>query len=962
MHASSWLAAVIVGGAVVALARADGDGRFNYPPAKRGDTVDDYHGTKVPDPYRWLEDDVRKSPEVRAWVEAENSLTNAYLESIPQRSSIRKRITELMDYEKYSAPSKHGGRYFWMKNDGLQNQSVLYTQESLDAPPRVLLDPNKWSEDGTVALSGLAVSEDGKYLAYGVADAGSDWHTWHVLDVATAKPLSDELKWVKFSGAAWTKDGKGFFYGRFDEPGPGAKYQSLNLNQHLVYHRLGTPQSDDVLVYRRPDHPEWTFNASVTEDGRYLVITTHKGTDNNCRVTYKDLSEPYGLPVELIDNFESEYSLIDNDGPVFWFKTDKKAPRGKVIAIDIRKPDPANWKEVIPEAKDNLVGVNMVGNLFVATYLKDARTQVKMFDPRGRFVREVEFPTLGSAGGFGGKRTDTETFYTFTSFITPPVIYRYDLITGQSTLFRKANVKFNPDDYEVRQVFFPSKDGTRVPMFLSMKKGTKLDGNNPTLLYGYGGFNIPLTPGFSVSRLQWMEMGGIFAQANLRGGGEYGQEWHKAGTKLRKQNVFDDFIAAAEWLVKERYTSTAKLAIMGGSNGGLLVGACMTQRPDLYGACLPAVGVMDMLRFQKFTAGRFWVDDYGSSDNAEEFKALHAYSPYHNLKKGTKYPATLVTTADTDDRVVPGHSFKFLAELQYCQAGPAPVMGRIETRAGHGAGKPTAKQIEEVADQWAFLVKNLHMDVTIPDRVAAAPSGNGSAPAEKKDEGRAEKKKESATAPVPRAKEKRWPQMHENFVAQAKRGGAEVLFLGDSITDAWGGEGHDPKAKGTKVLAEEFGPIKVANFGIGGDRTQHVLWRLQNGELGDSFRPKVVMLMIGTNNTRDNTAEEIAGGVKAVVATIHQRSPETKVLLLAVFPRGERPGPVREKLKRVNELIARLDDGGKTVKYLDIGDKFVNADGTISREIMPDFLHLSEKGYRIWADAVKAPLQQLLGR
>jgi prolyl oligopeptidase len=717
MSASAWLSAVVLAVAFVASAR--GDGGLVYPPAHRGDTTDDYHGTKVPDPYRWLEDDVRKSPEVRAWVTAENEVTNKYLEGIPQRAAIRKRLTELWDFEKYTAPSKHGGRYFWSKNNGLQNQFVLYVQDSLGAEPRLLLDPNTWSKDGTIALAGTAVSDDGRLLAYGTAEAGSDWNVWHVLDVSTGKPLGDELKWVKFSGAAWTHDGKGFFYGRFPEPKAGAEFQSLNENQQLLYHRVGTPQSDDVLVYRRPDQSKWMFEAGVTDDGRYLVIATVKGTDPNCRITYKDLTEPYGLPVDLIDNFDSEYALIDNDGPVLYFKTDNKATRGRVIAIDVRKPEPANWKEIIPEAKENLTGVSMVGNLFVATYLKDARTQVKMFDPEGKFVRDVEFPGIGSAGGFGGKRTDTETFYAFSSFNVPSTIYRYNLITGKSEVFRKPNVKFNPDDYEVKQVFLPSKDGTKVPMFLAMKKGIKLDGNNPTLLYGYGGFNIPMTPGFSVSRLQWMEMGGVFAQANLRGGGEYGLDWHKAGTKLRKQNVFDDFIASAEWLIKEKYTSTPKLAIAGGSNGGLLVGACMTQRPDLYGACLPAVGVMDMLRFHRFTAGRFWVDDYGSAEDPQEFKALYAYSPYHNLKKGAKYPATLVTTADTDDRVVPGHSFKFLAELQHCQAGPAPVLGRIETRAGHGAGKPTTKLIEEVSDQWAFLVKNLHMQVADTKQAAA---------------------------------------------------------------------------------------------------------------------------------------------------------------------------------------------------------------------------------------------------
>ena len=710
MHPQEWLSVLFLGGVLAAAAGGD-EGRPRYPQAHRGDQVDDYHGTKVADPYRWLEDDVRTSSEVAAWVAAENQATHAYLVGIPEREAIRKRVTELWDYEKFSAPFKAGGRYFFTRNSGLQNQSVLYTQDSLDGEPRVLLDPNKLSKDGTVALAGLSVSDDGKYLAYATAEAGSDWNVWHVLDVAAGRHLSDELKWVKFSETTWTRDGKGFFYARFDEPKKGAQFQGLNLNQKLFYHRLGAPQSDDVLVYKRPDHPEWGFHASVTEDGRYLVITTMKGTDHRYRVTVRDLAEPLAMLVDLIDNFDNEYTLIDNDGPVLYFKTDYKAPRGRVIAIDLRKPEKAHWKELVAQAAESLTGVNMVGNLFVATYLKDARTQVKMFAPDGSFVREVDFPTLGTASGFGGRRTDTETFYSFSSFATPPSTYRYDLLTGKSKLLRQAKVKFNPGDYEVKQVFYASKDGTKVPMFLTYKKGIKLEGDNPTLLYGYGGFNISLTPGFSPARLAWLEMGGVFAQANLRGGGEYGQEWHKAGTKLHKQNVFDDFIAAAEWLVANKYTRSDRLAIQGGSNGGLLVGAAMTQRPDLFGACLPAVGVMDMLRFQKFTAGRYWTDDYGSSDNPEEFKALYAYSPYHNLKPGTKYPATLVTTADHDDRVVPGHSFKFIARLQNCQAGDAPVLARIETRAGHGAGKPTAKLIEEVADQWAFLLRNLRMKV-----------------------------------------------------------------------------------------------------------------------------------------------------------------------------------------------------------------------------------------------------------
>ncbi|MBA4066879.1 MAG: S9 family peptidase [Isosphaera sp.] len=683
---------------------------LKYPDTKRGDQADDYHGTRVADPYRWLEDDVRKSKDVADWVEAENKVTNAFLETIPQRAAIKQRITDLWNYEKYSAPFKVGGRYFFFKNDGLQNQSVLYTQDRLDGPPRLLIDPNTWSKDGTVAMAGSALSDDARYLAYGVAEAGSDWNTWKVFDVAAGRPLGDEIRWVKFSGAAWTPDGKGFFYSRFPEPQKGAAFQDLNVNMKLYYHRVGTPQTEDVLVYHRPDHPKWGVNAGVSEDGRYLVISVNDGTTSRkVRVVYKDLFEPYGLPVELVDNHDNKFNFLGNDGPVFFFQTDYQAPKYQVIAVDTRTPDRKNWKTLVPEAKEPLEGVDLVGNVFICTYLQDAKTRVKVHDLEGRFVRDVELPGIGTAAGFNGKRTDTETFYTFSSFATPTSIYRYDVLTGQSKLIRQANVKFDPSQYEVKQVFVPSKDGTKVPVFLAHKKGLKLDGTNPTLLYGYGGFNISLTPGFSVSRLQWMEMGGVLAVANLRGGGEYGDTWHRAGTKLQKQNVFDDFIAAAEYLVKEKYTKPEKLAVQGGSNGGLLVGAVMTQRPDLFGACLPAVGVMDMLRFQKFTAGRYWVDDYGSSDDPSEFEALYKFSPYHALLRNgpRKYPATMVTTADTDDRVVPGHSFKFAAALQAVQTGPAPVLIRIETKAGHGAGKPTAKVIEEVADQWAFLVKVL---------------------------------------------------------------------------------------------------------------------------------------------------------------------------------------------------------------------------------------------------------------
>ena len=684
-----------------------GDTRMKYPETKKIDHVDVHHGTKVPDPYRWLEDDVRQSKEVAAWVEAQNKVTIAFLESIPQREAIKKRLTDLWNYEKYGVPIKAGGRYYYFKNDGLQNQSVMYAMETLTSEPRVLIDPNSWSKDGTVALAATSFSDDGKFLAYSVAEAGSDWNIWRVMEADSGRLLSDELKWVKFSGVSWTKDSRGFFYSRYDEPKEGAAFQSLNKNQKVFYHRVGSSQADDVLVYKRPDQPDWGFQTTVSEDGRYLIITTWKGTDDKYRVAYKDLLEPYGMPVDLIDNFDHEYTFIGNEGPVFFFQTELEATRRRVIAIDTRKPH--LLKELIPEAKETLVGVNILANQFVVTYLKDAKTQVKLFALDGRFVREVEFPGIGSAAGFGGKREDTETFYSFSSFATPANIFRYDLLTGKSELFRKTNVKFSPDDYEVTQVFYKSKDGTKVPMFLAHKKGLKKDGNNPTLLYGYGGFAISLTPSFSVARLAWMEMGGVFAMPNLRGGGEYGEDWHQGGTKLNKQNVFDDFIAAGEWLIENKYTSSSKLAIQGGSNGGLLVGACMAQRPDLFGACLPAVGVMDMLRFHKFTAGRFWVDDYGSADDPEQFKAIVAYSPYQNLKPGKKYPATMVTTADTDDRVVPGHSFKFAAALQAAQAGDSPTLIRIETRAGHGAGKPTSKIIEEVSDQWAFLVKTLGM-------------------------------------------------------------------------------------------------------------------------------------------------------------------------------------------------------------------------------------------------------------
>ena len=536
------------------------------------------------------------------------------------------------------------------------------------------------------------------------------------MEIETGKKLDDEIRWIKFGGATWAPDSKGFYYNRYDEPTEGATFQSLNTNQKVFYHRVGTPQSEDVLVHADPEHPEWGFSPTVTEDGKYLVLTVWKGTDDRYQVMYKPLDDPDSEFTCLIDNFENEYTYLGNDGPVFYFRSNFNAPKRCVLAINLNHPEKENWKVIVPETENVIEDAGMVGDFFILSYLQDAKSLVRQYAVNGDFVREIGLPGIGTASGFSGKRTDDTTFYSFSSFNRPPSIYHYELKSGESELFREANVDFNPDDYVVKQVFYNSKDGTRVPMFIAHKKGLELNGRNPTLLYGYGGFNISLTPGFSVSRLQWMEMGGVFAMANLRGGGEYGEAWHKAGTKTNKQNVFDDFIAAAEWLIENKYTAPKKIAIQGGSNGGLLVGACMTQRPDLFGACLPAVGVMDMLRFQKFTAGRFWVDDYGSSENSlEEFRALAAYSPYHNIVDGTEYPPTLVTTADTDDRVVPGHSFKFAARLQEAQAGSAPVLIRIETRAGHGAGKPTSKIIEEIADQWAFLVKQLDFEPWFPD-------------------------------------------------------------------------------------------------------------------------------------------------------------------------------------------------------------------------------------------------------
>ena len=700
---------LVLGFAVLAADRP-GAGSLAYPKAKTVDQVDDYHGVKVTDPYRWLED--TDSADTKSWVEEENKLTFGYLDQIPYRKSIRERMTKLWNFERFTVPQQQGGRYFYQHNNGLQNQNVLLVAESLNAEPRQLLDPNGLSSDGTVALAGTAYTDDGKLLAYGTAASGSDWQEWHVRDVSSGKDLPDLIKWVKFSGASWTKDGKGFYYSRYDEP-KGTALRDTNYFQKLYYHALGAPQSEDKLIYERPDNKELGFGGQVTDDGHYLVIIVWQGTSPKNRLYYKDLTKPDSQVVKLLDDFDAEYRFVDNDGPVFWIKTDLDAPRGRLIAIDTRHAEKANWKTLVEQSADKLEDVSVVDNLFFLGYLKDAKTEVRVHDLNGKFLRNVDLPGIGTAAGFGGKRKDKETFYSFTSFISPTTIYRYDPESGTSSVFKKPKVDFDAAKYETKQVFYNSKDGTRVPMFLTYKKGLKLDGQNPTLLYAYGGFDISLTPGFSIPTVVWLEMGGIYAQPNLRGGGEYGEEWHQAGTKAKKQNVFDDFIAAAEWLIANKYTSTPKLAIRGGSNGGLLIGAMLTQRPDLFGATLPLVGVMDMLRFQKFTIGWAWTSDFGSSDNAEDFKWLYAYSPLHNLKPGTKYPPTMIATADHDDRVVPGHSFKFAATMQADQAGAAPVLIRIETKAGHGAGKPISKIIDQTADEWSFVAYNLGMNVEL---------------------------------------------------------------------------------------------------------------------------------------------------------------------------------------------------------------------------------------------------------
>jgi prolyl oligopeptidase len=689
-----------------------------YPDAPRGDVVDDYFGHPIADPYRWLED--LDSAETKAWVSAENQLTRSTLDAIPFRAAVAERLAQLWSYERWGAPVHRGDRYFYEYNDGTWDQNKLFTSPTLDAEPRPLIDPNTLSADGTVSVAAWSVSDDGRYVAYGVADAGSDWQTWRVRDAGTGADLADELRWVKFSGASWTPDHKGFFYARFPEPVSTNAMEERLANQSLWYHKVGTPQSADTLIYERLDQPDWGFDGSVTHDGKRLVITITEGTEEKNRVYWVPLSElklaqtggvAGGKVRQLFDAFDATYAWVGEKGDKAYIYTDKDAPQYRLVAVDLKNPGALT--PVLREGGGTLTAVSHVGGRFVAQYLDHAQSVVRVFDDQGALVSTVPLPGVGTAGGFGGAPEDTEVFYSFSGFTTPGSVYRYDTKRGESSLWRAPHVDFDPSVYTTEQVEYTSKDGTRVPMFIVHRNDAPRDGSNPTLLYGYGGFNIPLTPSFSVANLMWLEMGGIYAVANLRGGGELGREWHEAGTKCEKQNVFDDFIAAGEHLIAEKWTSTPKLGIHGRSNGGLLVGAAVTQRPDLWGAAIPGVGVHDMLRYQRFTIGWAWAGDYGTSADSEQmFQCLAAYSPVHNTRAGTAYPPTMVTTGDHDDRVVPGHSYKFAASLQHDQAGPAPVLIRIETRAGHGAGTPVSMLVEEVADRWSFLAWALHYTPT----------------------------------------------------------------------------------------------------------------------------------------------------------------------------------------------------------------------------------------------------------
>jgi prolyl oligopeptidase len=667
------------------------------------DVVDDYHGTKVADPYRWLEDP--DSPRTRAWIEAENVLSRSVLDAIPERPAILARLTEVWNHERFGVPAKRAGRIFFTRNDGLQPQAILYVADGDDGEPRVLVDPNPFSADGTVALAEFAPSPDGRLLAYEVSDAGSDWTTVRVRDVATGRDLDDRVAWTKFSGLAWRADRSGFYYSTYPDHDTTG---NVALKHHrLMLHRLGTPQASDPIVCERPDEPDFGFGGTVTADGTLLVIHVWKGTETKNRVYLQDLTVPDAPIVRLLDDFDAAYDFLGKRGEVLYFRTDLDAPRGRVIAIERARPERASWREIVPEAEETLEVARLTAGGLVAAYLKDAASVVRAFEDDGRLVETLALPAPCSVAELRGSDDDPEAFFAVSSFVSPVAVWRYDAAARRTSVFREPKAGFDAGRFTTEQVFFPSRDGTRVPMFLVRRKDLAPCPATPALLYGYGGFNVPMTPSFSPANLVWVERGGLYAVPCLRGGGEYGRAWHEAGTKERKQNVFDDCIAAAEWLVARGWTSPAKLAIRGRSNGGLLVGACLTQRPNLFGAALPGVGVLDMLRYHRFTIGWAWASDYGTADDPEAFAYLRRYSPLHNVRAGTRYPATLITTADHDDRVVPAHSFKFAAALQAAQGGPAPILIRIETRAGHGPGKPTAMQIDQTADEWAFLAQAL---------------------------------------------------------------------------------------------------------------------------------------------------------------------------------------------------------------------------------------------------------------
>lgn len=676
--------------------------RLQYPETATVDVVDNYFGVEVADPFRWLEDD--NSPETKAWVAAQNEVTFGYLERIPFRQKINDRLTQIWDYERYTTPFWKGDYYFFYKNDGMQNQSVLYVRNGIDGEPRVLLDPNTMSEDGTVALSSLSISDDARYLAYGISRGGSDWNELFVREIETGNDLEDHIMWVKFSGIAW--QGDGFYYSRYDTPATGQELSAANEYHKVFYHKLGTSQEKDELIFHNPNQPRRNFGAGTTEDERFVIISETQSTSGNA-VHVKDNSEPNGKFSLVIEGFDNNNRVLDHvDGKLLVY-TNNNAPMYRLVMVDPKIPSPHHWVDIIPESEHLLRGVSLVDGKIFATYLEDVKSKVYIHNMDGARIGELELPTVGSFGGFSGKKDESTAFFSFSSYTFPSTIYKYDAAANTYEVYFQPDIDFDPEAYETRQVFYPSRDGTMIPMFITHKKGLKLNGKNPTLLYGYGGFNSSLTPGFSVARLILLENDGIYAVANIRGGGEYGKEWHEAGTKLKKQNVFDDFIAAAEYLISEKYTSSEKLAIQGGSNGGLLVGAVANQRPELFKVAFPAVGVMDMLRYHKFTIGWAWASDYGSSEEEEHFHNLYGYSPLHNIPEGVNYPATLVTTADHDDRVVPAHSFKYIAELQRKQAGSNPVLIRIETQAGHGAGKPVSKTIEELTDIYSFMFYNM---------------------------------------------------------------------------------------------------------------------------------------------------------------------------------------------------------------------------------------------------------------